>query len=40
MRARMQGQSTIKEHTVKEDDIDINEILRKLATSREKKKKT
>ena len=36
---RMQGQSTIEEHTVKEDDTDIDEILRKLATSHAKKKK-
>jgi hypothetical protein len=39
MRAKMQGQSTIKEHAVKEDDTDIDEILRKLATSCAKKKK-
>ena len=35
----MQGQSTIEEHAVKEDDTDINEILRKLAASHAKKKK-
>jgi hypothetical protein len=39
MHARMQGQSTIEEHAVKEDDTDIDEILRKLAASRAKKKK-
>jgi riboflavin synthase len=39
MRVRMQGQSTIEEHAVKEDDTDIDEILRKLAASRAKKKK-
>jgi len=39
MRARMQGQSTIEENTVKKDDKDIDEILRKLAASRAKKKK-
>jgi hypothetical protein len=39
MHARMQGQSTIEEHAVKEDDIDIDEILRKLAASCAKKKK-
>jgi hypothetical protein len=39
MRARMQGQSTIEEHTVKEDDTYIDEILRKLVASRAKKKK-
>jgi hypothetical protein len=35
----MQGQSTIEEHAVKEDDTKIDEILRKLAASRAKKKK-
>jgi hypothetical protein len=39
MRARMQGKSTIEEHTVKEDDTDIDEILRKLTASCAKKKK-
>ena len=39
MRTRMQGQSTIEEHAVKEDDTVIDEILRKLATSRAKKNK-
>jgi hypothetical protein len=39
MCAKMQEQSTIKEHVVKEDDTDIYEILRKLATSHAKKKK-
>jgi hypothetical protein len=39
MCARMQGKSTIEEHAVKEDDTDIDEILRKLAASRAKKKK-
>ena len=34
----MQGQSTIEEHAINEDDADINEILRKLAASRAKKK--
>ena len=38
MHERMQGQSTIEENTIKEDDIDIDEILRKLAASRAKKK--
>jgi hypothetical protein len=38
MHARIQGQSTIEEHVVKEDDTDVDEILRKLATSRAKKK--
>jgi len=39
MHARMQGQSTIEEHAVKEDDTNIDEILRKLAASCAKKKK-
>jgi hypothetical protein len=39
MRERMQGQSTIEEHAVKEDDTNIDEILRKLAASHAKKKK-
>ena len=39
MRARMKGKSTIEEHAVKEDDTDIDEILRKLAASHAKRKK-
>ena len=39
MRARMQGQSKIEEHAVKEDDTNIDEILRKLAASHAKKNK-
>jgi hypothetical protein len=35
----MKGQSTIEEHAIKEDDTYIDEILRKLATSRVRKKK-
>jgi hypothetical protein len=35
----MQGQSTIEEHAIKEDDTYIDEILRKLEASRAKKKK-
>jgi hypothetical protein len=39
MCVRMQGQSTIEEHAVKEGDTDIDEILRKLTASHAKEKK-